>query len=83
VGRWLALAAAPHVVQRALVLCVVVGSLLAAINHGDAILAGTMTSGRWARVALTYLVPYVVSTISSVGALLRAGRTEHPAPGRR
>ena len=73
--RWLALAASSGVVRRALILAVVVGSLLAAINHGDAILAGAMTHGRWARVALTYLVPYVVSTISSVGALWHATPT--------
>lgn len=80
-SRWLALAASSGVVRRALILAVVVGSLLAAINHGDAILAGAMTPGRWARVALTYLVPYVVSTISSVGALRHATPTRRPRGG--
>ncbi|MBO6639324.1 MAG: nitrate/nitrite transporter NrtS [Roseitalea sp.] len=47
----------------------VLGRLLAPINHGDTIVGGTMTAGDWARVALTFLVPYTVPTISAVLAL--------------
>jgi hypothetical protein len=66
---WLRLATSPAVVRRALAYAVVVGAILVAINHGDALLAGAMTPARWLRAALTVTVPYVVSTLSSVGAL--------------
>ena len=66
---WLALAASRSVVRRALGMAAVVGALLIAINHGDAILRGEVDSGRLAKMALTLLVPYCVSTYSSVGAM--------------
>lgn len=59
----------PSVVKRALKYAVVVGCILIAINHSDAILKGEVTPGRWLRMALTVVVPYVVSTLSSVGAM--------------
>lgn len=55
--------------RRALLYAAVVGAILIAINHGDALLAGRLERGRALRMALTVLVPYVVSTLSSVGAL--------------
>lgn len=66
---WLATAVRPSVVWRALLYAVVVGALLIAINHGDAILAGEVTSARLWKMGLTVLVPYTVSTLSSVSAL--------------
>jgi hypothetical protein len=66
---FLRLVAAPSVVRRALLYALVVGSLLIAINHGDAILAGEITSSRLLKMGLTVLVPYAVSTLSSVSAL--------------
>jgi hypothetical protein len=55
--------------KRALKFAVVVGIILISINHGDAILKGEITRGRIFRMALTVLVPYVVSTLSSVQAM--------------
>jgi hypothetical protein len=57
------------VVRRALLYAVVVGTVLIAINHGHALLAGEVERSRLLRMALTVVVPYVVSTLSSVGAL--------------
>jgi hypothetical protein len=57
------------VVKRALKYAVVVGLILIAINHGDAILRGDLTGGRLFKMTLTAVVPYLVSTLSSVGAL--------------
>ena len=57
------------VVRRALGYAVVVGAVLIAINQGDAILAGDVDLARWLRMGLTAIVPYVVSTLSSVQAL--------------
>ena len=68
----LALAFQGPVVRRALLFAVTVGPVLVAINHGDAILAGSLGSDRWLKIGLTVLVPYAVSTISSVLALRRS-----------
>ena len=57
------------VVKRASIIAFIVGQVLAAINHGDRIVNGTMTGEDWLKVGLTFLVPYTVSTISSVLAL--------------
>lgn len=64
------LAFQPSVVKRALKYALVVGLILIAINHGNAILAGHVSRGSLIQMLLTVLVPYVVSTLSSVGALL-------------
>ncbi len=58
-----------RVARRALRFAVVVGSVLIAINHGDAILAGDVSAGRTLKMGLTILVPYAVSTLSSVMAM--------------
>jgi hypothetical protein len=74
---WLALATSASVVRRALGMAAVVGALLITINHGDAILRGDLDHARLLKMALTLLVPYCVSTYSSVGAMraMRAGGT--------
>ena len=64
------LALRPSVVKRALKYALVVGSILIAINQSDAILSGHITRGVWVKMLLTVMVPYVVSTLSSVGVLL-------------
>lgn len=66
---WLRTAAQPPVVRRALGYAVVVGAILIAINHGPALLAGEVTEGQLVSMGLTVLVPYCVSTLSSVGAI--------------
>jgi uncharacterized membrane protein YwzB len=68
VRAWLRLAAHPAVVKRALAMAAVVGLILIAINHGPAILAGRLTRFRLLQICLTIVVPYVVSTVSSVAA---------------
>lgn len=67
--EWFELASEGAVVRRALACAVVVGTILIAINHGDALLRGEITTDRLLRLALTLLVPYCVSTYSSVSAL--------------
>jgi len=70
----LRLALNPSVVRRALLFAVVVGPILIAVNHGDALLRGELEARRWLKMGLTMLVPYLVSTVSSVAALRDAGR---------
>lgn len=53
---------------RALRIALVVGTILAAINHGDAILGASMTTSAWIKVLMTFCVPYGVSWYSAVKA---------------
>jgi uncharacterized membrane protein YwzB len=76
--EWLRLSADPTVVRRALVVAIVVGAVLVAINHADALIRGDVTMGRLVKIFTTVLVPYCVSTYSSVGAMLDA-RRQHPS----
>ena len=68
-ASWWALASSPPVVKRASVMAAVVGVILIAINHGPALLAGEVGAGRALQMGLTVLVPYTVSTVSSVLAM--------------
>lgn len=74
---WIAMAMKPGVVRRALGYAVVVGAILITINHGDSILRGDITAGRLAKMGLTVIVPYLVSTLSSVGAMRAAAPGEN------
>jgi hypothetical protein len=71
---WLALATSRSVVRRATVVALIVGSILVVINHGDAIVNGDVSAGRLLRIVLTVVVPYCVSTYSSVSALRDSAR---------
>ena len=68
---WLAIAAQESVYQRALKTMLVVGTILALINHGEALLTGEIAVKGWIQIVLTFLVPYCVSTYASVQAILR------------
>jgi hypothetical protein len=74
VPGWFALATRPSVVRRGLLFAVIVGTVLITINHGDTILRGEVTTGRLLKMGLTVMVPYIVSTLSRVGALRSAAR---------
>jgi hypothetical protein len=76
VSGWLQLASSAPVVRRALTYAVVVGSILIVINHGDAILRGELERARIFKMGLTLLVPYAVSTLSSVQAMRQMSRRE-------
>ena len=75
----LRLAMQPSIVKRSLKYAVVVGIILISINHGNAILRGEVTRVRLLQMALTVLVPYVVSTLSSVGTLMDSRRRQEAA----
>ena len=66
---FISIAIRKNIVRRALFYGVVVGAILIAINHGDALLAGEVSMGRSLKMLLTVFVPYCVSTASSVGAI--------------
>ena len=59
-------------VQRSLLLSLIVGTVITAINHGILIVQGDLSANLAWQVPLTYLVPYCVAT---TGAILNARRT--------
>lgn len=63
------LAILPEVVHNAVKVSLVVGTLLAIINHGDAIMHMEMPAQTALKIVLSYLVPYCVSTYSAVKVL--------------
>lgn len=74
---WLPTAFSRGVVRRALEYAVVVGILLIAINRGNAILTGEVSLTRVFQMIVIVVVPYAVSTSSSVAALREIG-AENP-----
>lgn len=66
---FLDVATRPAVIKRAAVMGLIVGNVIGALNHGDKIIMGLMTPTDWLKVGLTFLVPYTVSTVSSVLAI--------------
>jgi hypothetical protein len=69
------------VVKRAAAYAVVVGSILIGINHGDALLRGDVDGTRAAKMLVTAMVPYLVSTFSSVGAIRQPQRSTNCGTG--
>jgi hypothetical protein len=56
----------PQTVRRAQRVALVVGTVLNLINHYDLLFGAVMTGSIAIQIALTYLVPYVVSTHGQV-----------------
>lgn len=51
----------PSVAKVAVRVALIIGTVLLAINHGPALLAGSMTPERWISACLTYAVPFLVN----------------------
>ena len=66
---FLNLALRKSVIRRAIKIALVVGCILALINHGDRIVFQDMKPVDWFKILLTFCVPYCVSTVSSVLAI--------------
>ena len=62
------------VVLRASRVGLVVGGILIALNQGDVLLSGDVSPGTLVKMILTPIVPYLVSTFSSVAAIRQAER---------
>jgi hypothetical protein len=65
--------------RRSLVVALIVGTILNLINQGDALLTGLPVN--LAKLLLTYLVPYCVSTYGAVSYRLYAARRALVEPG--
>ncbi|MEE8580461.1 MAG: nitrate/nitrite transporter NrtS [Myxococcota bacterium] len=68
-ASFFSLALCPAVVRTAVGFSLVVGPVLIGINHSDTLLRGEVDGTRLIKMGLTMLVPYVVSTLSSVRAM--------------
>ena len=66
----------PPVLRRALTTALVVGTILTAINQGDAIVTMTLTPVLLWKIPLTYFVPFAVSTYSALGISREQTRPE-------
>lgn len=66
----------PPLMARSLTICLVVGTLLTAINQGNVIIQGEFPLALAWKIPLTYAMPYLVATL---GAVLHA-RSAAPEP---
>jgi len=53
-------------IKKSLAACVVVGTILTALNQGDLLLAGQWNSTMWWKIPLTYTVPFMVATYGAM-----------------
>jgi hypothetical protein len=68
-NSFISLAFSRQVMSRALKVALIVGTILALINHGEKIITMSLSSYDFLKVVFTYLVPYGVSTWSAVQAM--------------
>ena len=73
---WIRLAFSGPVWRRAAKVAILVGPILVAVNQGDVILRGGLDVICIVKIGLTFLVPYFVSTFSSVAALRNCSTDE-------
>lgn len=73
-NEWLAIALTPAVRNRAVKVALLVGSIIAIINYGDKVFSGALMLRDLAKILMTFLVPYCVSTYSAVSAIQEAAR---------
>ncbi len=62
----------PHL-RRTLLIALVVGIVLTAINQGDVLLGGSATTLTFVKCALNFVVPFVVSNLGLLGGRPRPG----------
>ncbi len=62
------------VMKRSATVALIVGTILAFINHGDLILTASLTPVCWIKMIATCLVPYTVSSVTAVLTALEARR---------
>ena len=62
------------VVSRAVKVALIVGVILAFINHGGVILSGSITSECWIKMLLTCFVPYTVSSVTATLNILEQSK---------
>ncbi|MFP6680825.1 MAG: nitrate/nitrite transporter NrtS [Gammaproteobacteria bacterium] len=66
---WFNAALRADVVTRSFKVASVVGTILVLINYWDKLLPYSLDFNTWVKIAMTYCVPYCVSTYASVCAI--------------
>lgn len=77
-GQAVALVLRGRTAHTALPIALVVGIVLSAVNQGYLIADGPATAGTWIRVAVNFLVPYVVASIGCLSGRRRPDPDTHP-----
>ncbi len=76
---WIRITLSPPILRRALATCAVVGVILTLANHGAEVFGGRLRPDHLWPIAFTFIVPFVVATISSAAVFREphdAGRHE-------
>ena len=73
---WLTIARRPDVYKRSRKVAILVGTILVTINYFDRILLGNLVTIDFVKMALTYCVPFCVSTHASVSAIIQQQKGE-------
>lgn len=60
-----------YCVRRSIKVSLIIGTILALLNHFDAIINNTLTRINIIQIVLTYLVPYMVTTYGSASEAVR------------
>lgn len=68
--HWFKIAMRPDIRNRSAKVAMIVGTILGIINHGDTLFSGSIDGVLLAKLAITYLVPFSVSTWASVQTAL-------------
>lgn len=71
---WLNILFRADVVQRSLTVAAIVGTLLVLINYWDRLYPYSLDFNAWLKIALTYCVPYCVSSYASVSTIVEQSR---------
>lgn len=56
----------PPMLKRSLVVALLVGTILTALNQGDFLLSGQWPGALWWKIPLTYCVPFLVATYGAL-----------------
>ena len=67
------------VAKRAFKVAIIVGTMLAFINHGDIILPGKLTSECWIKIICSAFIPYCVSSVTATLAIIEQRTASHPS----
>ena len=68
----LSVAFSKKVAKRAVIVAIIVGTILAFINHGDQIMSGNLTADGWIKIIATCFVPFTVSVVTAAMTALEA-----------
>ena len=74
IKKWIKTAMRRDIVMTSIRVAVVVGTILVAINCGDRICTLSLTTKDVLKIFPTYMVPYLVSTYSSVKVIIKDGK---------